>query len=206
MKYPEPITRLIESFRRLPGVGPRSAARMTWHMLNGSYDDAVEMARAVVGVHKNITRCATCGNFTDTAHDPCPICANPARDASIVCAVESSEDVLALERAGGFNGLYHVLGGTINPASGKGPDSIRAAQLVQRAKQGAIEEIIIATNPSLEGEATALYLAEILQPLAIRITRPAHGIPMGADLEFLDGDTIARAMSARRGMESNNKK
>jgi recombination protein RecR len=202
MNYPEPITRLIEAFRRLPGVGPRSAARMTWHVLNGSYDDAVEMARAVVGVHKNITRCTACGNYTDTASNPCPICADPERDAATICVVESAEDVLALERAGGYRGVYHVLGGTFNPASGKGAAAIRSGELVQRAKNGPVNEIIIATNPSIEGEATALYLAEILEPLGLQITRPAHGIPMGADLEFLDGDTIARAMSARRRMEN----
>lgn len=202
MNYPEPITRLIEAFRRLPGIGPRSAARMTWHMLNSPYEDAVELARAAVGVHKNITRCGACGNYTDTAHDPCPICADPARDATTICVVESAEDVLALERAGGYKGIYHVLGGTFNPASGKGTGAIRADELVKRAGNGKVQEIIIATNPSLEGEATALYLAEILEPLGLRITRPAHGIPMGSDLEFLDGDTISRAMSARRQMEN----
>lgn len=204
MEYPKPITRLIEAFRKLPGIGPRSAQRMAWHVLEGNYDAAVELARAVVGVKKSINRCSLCGYYTE--NDPCSVCSDVSRDKSMICVVESAEDMLAIERAGGYGGLYHVLGGTISPTAGRGPDAIRAQELADRVRGGNIQEIIIATNPTIEGEATTLYLVEMLQPFSVRITRPAHGIPMGADLDFLDGDTLTRAMKSRAEMGHNQTK
>lgn len=196
MEYSRPIVRLIEAFRKLPGVGPRSAQRMAWHVIEGTYDDAVELARAVVGAKKGIRACSMCHNYTDT--DPCGICSDSKRDTTSVCVVESPEDVTAIERAGGYTGLYHVLGGAIDPSAGIGPEKIRIDSLLQRVTKGGISEIILATNPTLKGDTTAMYIAAELERFGLNITRPAHGIPAGAGLEFLDGATITRAIRSRQ--------
>ena len=201
MDHSKPIKRLIQAFKSLPGVGPRSAQRMAWHILESDYDQARELARALVSVKKNIRPCSVCFNYTDT--DPCVICDDETRDRSVVCVVETTEDVVALERSGGHTGLYHVLGGTIRPTAGIGPDKIRVRELLERIKEGAVEEVILATNPTVEGEATAIHIAEELAKHDVRVTRLARGIPMGADLDFLDGDTLAKALQARSNFADN---
>ena len=196
MEYAKPITRLIDALKKLPGVGPRSAQRLAWHIIDRPYEDAVELARAVVRVKKCITPCSSCFNFTEK--DPCPICSDPDRDKGFICVVEAPEDVAALERAHGHPGVYHVLGGAIKPSAGIGPNKIRIAELVARTQSGGIREVLVATNPTLEGEATAMYIAQALAAAKVRVTRPAHGIPTGADIDFLDGDTLVRALRARQ--------
>lgn len=199
-EYPKPMARLVEAFRKLPGIGPRSARRMAWHIVELPYDEAVELARALVLVKKSIKPCPECYNYTDS--EPCEICADAARDKGRICVVEAPEDVAAFERAGGHNGVYHVLGGSLNPSSGKGPDKIRAAELLKRVETTAPSEIIIATNPTAQGEATAAYIARMLKPTGVRITRPARGIPAGADMDALDNDTLSDAMHSRRDYSS----
>jgi len=195
-EYPKPINRLVEAFKKLPGVGPRSARRMAWHIIDSQYEEAVELARAIVRVKKSIKHCSICCNYTDL--DPCAVCSDPARDRSVVCVVEAPEDVAALERAGWRQGVYHVLGGTINTASGAGPDKLRIDELVERVKKGEVREVLIATDPSVEGETTAIYLAKMLKPYNVRLTRPARGIPAGADIDFLDNDTLTGAFRSRQ--------
>lgn len=203
-EYSKPVNRLVDAFRKLPGVGPRTARRMTWHIVESSYDEVVELARALVQVKKNITPCSECYNYTDT--DPCGICSDEKRDKSFVCVVESPEDVAALERAGGHKGVYHVLGGAINPAAGLGPENVRAKELYQRAAKGEIKEVLIATNPSVQGEITAMYLSKLLSPLNVRITRPAMGMPAGSDIDFLDNDTLTQAFHGRRDFSHGDEK
>jgi recombination protein RecR len=191
-----PVARLIEAFHRLPGVGPKSAQRLTYHLLRAPESEARALADAVLELKERITLCSTCQNVTET--DPCPLCTDPQRDASIICVVEEPLDILALERAGGYRGLYHVLHGAISPMDGVGPEDLKLDELVARLKAGSVREVIMATNPNLEGEATAMYVSRLVTPMGLRVTRLARGLPVGADLEYADDVTLARALENRQ--------
>ena len=193
---PEPITRLIEAFNRLPGIGPKSAQRLAYHILRVPEQEAESLARAVEDVKRRIVLCSRCLNITET--DPCAYCLDERRDASIICVVEQALDILAIERAGAYHGLYHVLHGVINPMDGIGPDEIHIRELLARVKEGGVSEVIMAVNPTLEGEATAMYVHRLLAPVGVRVTRLARGLPSGADLEYTDNVTLARALQGRQ--------
>lgn len=192
----EPIQRLIDALVRLPGIGPKTASRLTFHLLGASSDQVQELAGAIGELKANIVYCRRCQNLSLT--DPCAICNNPNRDAHIICVVEEPLDVIAIERTGAYKGLYHVLHGVINPVEGIGPDALRIDTLLNRATAESPQEILIATNPTLEGEATAMYLARLLRPTGIRVTRLARGLPMGGDLEYADEVTLSRSLEGRR--------
>jgi recombination protein RecR len=192
----EPVNRLINEFSKLPGIGPKSAARLAYFILRGNKEEAVALADAIVDVKERIGLCSMCFNIAEI--DPCPICSDPQRDRALVCVVEEPLDVLALDRTGEFNGLYHVLHGAISPVDGIGPDQIRIRELIQRVKQGQVEEVILATNPNIEGDATAMYIARQLVQFGVTVTRPASGLPVGGDLEYADEVTLGRALSGRR--------
>lgn len=193
---PEPIARLIEEFARLPGIGPKSAQRLAYHVLRAPEDEALALARALGDVKRRIVFCGSCFNITED--DPCALCADDQRDRALLCVVEQPLDVLVVERTGGYRGLYHVLHGALNPIEGVGPDQLRVRELLGRAEGGGVAEVIMATNPSLEGEATSMYLQRLLQPLGVRVTRLARGLPSGADLEYMDDLTLARALEGRQ--------
>ena len=193
---PEPITRLIEEFARLPGIGPKSAQRLAYHVLRAPEDEALALARALGDVKRRIVFCGSCFNITED--DPCALCADDRRDRALLCVVEQPLDVLVVERTDGYRGLYHVLHGALNPIEGVGPDQLRVRELMGRVEGGGVTEVIMATNPSLEGEATSMYLQRLLQPLGVRVTRLARGLPSGADLEYLDDLTLARALEGRQ--------
>jgi len=185
---------------RLPGIGPKTAMRLVHHLMKGSKDDTLRLARAFVELAERIRPCQRCGNFSE--NDLCDICANPRRDPSVLCVVEEAFEVGAIERTGQFRGCYHVLGGRLSPLDGIGPDELRIADLLERiqSSSGVLREVIIATNASVEGEATAVYLDQLIRPLGPRVTRLARGIPVGSDLEYVDGTTIAEAIAGRREM------
>lgn len=189
------LERLIEQFARLPGIGKKTAYRLAYHVMQAPPDGARELADAIVAVKEKIRFCSTCFNVTDD--DPCPICRSEERDKSLICVVEEPHDVIAFERAGSFRGVYHVLGGVFAPLDGVGPEELKVAELVARVKNDGIKEIIIATNPTAEGETTALYLAKILRPLGAAVTRIARGLPMGGDVEYADANTVIRALEGR---------
>jgi recombination protein RecR len=191
-----PVVRLIQEFHKLPGVGPKSAQRLTYYLLRAPQEEAQALAQAILEVKEKIAFCTICENVTDT--DPCLICANSQRDQSIICVVEEPLDILALERSGSYHGLYHVLHGVISPMDGVGPEDLKVEELLGRLKGGAVTEVILATNPNLEGEATAMYLNRLLRPLGLRVTRLARGLPTGADLEYADDLTLARALEGRQ--------
>ncbi len=193
---PEPIQRLVEAFHRLPGIGPKSAQRLAYHILRTSEQEAGALARAILDVKERIRLCSQCLNITEA--DPCTFCQDPRRDRSIVCVVEQPLDVLAIERSGGYRGLYHVLHGVLNPMEGIGPEHIHVRELVLRLQAGEIHEVIMATNPSLEGEATAMYIQRLIGPAGVKVTRLARGLPSGADLEYTDDVTLARAIEGRQ--------
>jgi recombination protein RecR len=193
---PEPIQRLIEAFHRLPGIGPKSAQRLAYHILRTSEHEAQALIDAVGDVKRRIRFCSTCVNITES--DPCLYCSDDRRDRSVVCVVEQPLDVLAIERSGGYKGQYHVLHGVLNPMDGVGPEDIHIRELVVRLQAGELQEVIMATNPSLEGEATAMYIQRLVGPAGVRITRLARGLPSGADLEYTDDVTLARALEGRR--------
>jgi recombination protein RecR len=194
----EPVNRLINEFSKLPGIGPKSAARLAYFILRGNKEEAVALADAIVDVKERIGLCSMCFNIAEI--DPCPICSDPQRDRALVCVVEEPLDVLALDRTGEFNGLYHVLHGAISPVDGIGPDQLRIRELIQRVKQGQLEEVILATNPNIEGDATAMYIARQLVQFGVTVTRPASGLPVGGDLEYADEVTLGRALSGRRDL------
>ena len=196
-----PVARLIEEFSKLPGVGTKTAQRLTYHMLRAPADEARGLAAALVAVKEQVAYCSVCSNITETDVDPCSICADGRRDATRICVVEEPLDVLAIERTGEFRGRYHVLHGAISPIDGIGPDQIRARELITRAASGGIEEVILATNPNLEGEATAMYLGELLAPHVASVTRIARGLPVGGDLEYADDVTLIRSLQGRRQIE-----
>ena len=194
--YPEPVARLIDALQRLPGIGPKTAQRLTFFLLKRPPEEVRELAGALVAVKDRIVYCSTCFNVTDA--DPCRICADPARDASLLCVVEEPNDLLAMERTGEFRGRYHMLHGALAPLDGIGPDDLKVRELLVRLDGAATAEVILATNPNVEGEATALYLAKLLRPLGVRVTRIARGLPVGGDLEYADQVTLARALAGRR--------
>ncbi|KRE34934.1 recombination mediator RecR [Paenibacillus sp. Soil522] len=196
MYYPEPIAKLIDAFTRLPGIGPKTAARLAFHVLRMKEDDVIDFAKALVSVKRNLFYCSVCCNITDT--DPCRICQDKSRDNSVICVVQESRDLVALERMKDFQGQYHVLHGAISPMEGIGPDEIRITELLRRLSDERIQELILATNPNIEGEATAMYLSRLIKPFGIRITRIAHGLPVGGDLEYADEVTLSKALEGRR--------
>ena len=195
---PEPIARLIGEFSRLPGVGPKSASRLAFYLLRNSREQAEALATAIVDIKDRIIFCSVCHNVTES--DPCAVCSDPSRDRGKVCVVEEPLDVIAIDRTGSYKGLYHVLHGAIQPLEGITPDKLRIAELLRRVKLGDIEEVILATNPNMEGEATAMYLHRQLVPLGVHVTRLARGLPIGGDLEYADEVTLARSLEGRREM------
>ena len=192
------IDDLAAELSKLPGIGRKTALRLTYHLLKQPKERSVRLARALETLADRVHPCPTCFNLTE--EDECAICRDPRRDAGVICAVEEAADIGAIERAGEFRGRYHVLGGRISPLDGVGPEDLTVAALERRVAGGAVNEVIVATNPSVEGEATALYLHQVLAPHAVRVTRIARGLPVGGDLEYADGITIAQALSARREM------
>jgi len=196
VSLPAPLETLIDQFRKLPGIGAKSAQRLAFHVLKTPREDAERLCDAVREVKDRVTYCSVCSNITDI--DPCVYCANEARDHRVICVVEEPQNVNAVEKTGGFRGGYHVLMGSISPLQGVGPDDLRIKGLLARIAGGGVEEIILATNPTVEGEATALYLARLLKPLGVRVTRIATGIPVGSDLEYADELTMGKAMEGRR--------
>ena len=196
-----PVARLIEEFSKLPGIGTKTAQRLTYHVLRASTDDARALAGALVGIKENVAYCSVCCNITEAGVDPCDLCADPRRESQRICVVEEPLDVLAIERTGEFRGRYHVLHGAISPIDGIGPERLRTRELLSRAIAGGIEEVILATNPNLEGEATAMYLADLLRPHVANVTRIARGLPVGGDLEYADDVTLIRSLQGRRAVE-----
>ena len=192
-----PIDELVGEFARLPGIGKKTALRLTYHLLKRSQEDIHRLARALTRLADRIHTCTECGNLTED--DPCVYCTSPRRDRRVICVVEEASDIGAIERTGSYGGLYHVLGGRLSPLEGVGPDELNVAQLLDRMRNGSdVGEVIVATNPSVEGEATALYLQRLIQPTGARVTRLARGLPVGGDLEYADGVTIAEALAGRR--------
>ncbi|GAJ97160.1 recombination mediator RecR [Geomicrobium sp. JCM 19055] len=196
MQYPAPISKLIEGFMKLPGIGPKTASRLAFHVLNMKEDDVLEFAKALVNAKRDLTHCSVCYYITDK--DPCLICDDSQRDRSVICVVEDSKDVMALEKMQEYRGQYHVLHGAISPMDGIGPEDIRMSELIKRLQDDTIKEVMVATNPSIEGEATAMYLSRMIKPTGIRVTRLAHGLPVGGDLEYADEVTLSRAVEGRR--------
>jgi recombination protein RecR len=196
-----PVARLIEEFSKLPGIGTKTAQRLTYHVLRASTDDARGLAAALVAMKEEVAYCSVCCNITEVGVDPCDICADPRRDAARICVVEEPLDVLAIERTGEFHGRYHVLHGAISPIDGIGPERLRTRELVGRVADGGVEEVILATNPNLEGEATAMYLADVLGAHVPAVTRIARGLPVGGDLEYADDVTLIRSLQGRRAVE-----
>jgi recombination protein RecR len=191
-----PVARLIEELHRLPGIGPKSAQRLAYHILRASMDEAQALADAITEVKEKIKLCTVCQNTTDV--EPCLTCADQARDRSVICVVEEPLDILAIERTRGHRGLYHVLHGSISPMEGVGPEQLKIRELLERLRDGSVTEVIMAMNPNLEGEATTMYVSRLLQPLGVRVTRLARGLPMGGDLEYADDLTLARALESRQ--------
>ncbi len=189
-----PIARLVQQLAKLPGIGEKTAARLAFHVLRAPPEDAALLASAITELRARIKLCSACCDFTEA--DPCPICGDARRDGNILCVVAQPQDVVAVERTGGYRGRYHVLHGVLSPLDGIGPDDIRVAELVRRA--GEVKEVIVATNPSVEGETTAVYIAKLLKPLGVRTSRIATGVPMGGELEYADRLTLARAIDGRR--------
>lgn len=193
--YPKALTKLIEEFGKLPGIGSKTAQRLAFHIISMDEASTKEFADAIVSAKKNIKYCSICGNMTD--NDPCFLCSNKDRDRNIICVVQEPRDVIAMEKTREFNGTYHVLHGAISPMGGIGPDDIRIKELVTRITMDT-SEIILATNPNVEGEATAMYISRLLKPMGVKVTRIAHGIPVGGDLEYADEVTLCKALEGRR--------
>ena len=195
---PEPVQNLINAFERLPGIGPKSASRLAFYLLRNQDDTAEKLAESLLALKTSTSFCTVCFNITLSSRTVCEICSDSHRDASSICVVEEPLDVLVLERTGGFQGLYHVLHGVLSPIDGIGPSDLKIAPLLERVKAGVVREVIVATNPSMEGDATALYLRQQLIPFGIRMTRLARGLPVGSDLEYADQNTILRALAGRQ--------
>ncbi|HYN09566.1 MAG TPA: recombination mediator RecR [Vicinamibacterales bacterium] len=198
MPKSEPLAELVAALQRLPGIGARSAQRLAYHVLKTPREEIDALCAAMLSVKERVTYCTLCSNITDV--DPCVYCTADDRDRRLICVVEQPENVAAIEKTRGFKGRYHVLMGTISPLQGIGPDDLKIKSLLSRVGEGGVEEVILATNPTVEGEATALYLAKLLKPLAVRVTRIAMGIPVGADLDYTDEFTMARSLDGRREM------
>ena len=198
MARPDPLAALVEALQRLPGIGARSAQRLAYHILRTPREEVDALAEAMRSVKERVTYCSICSNITDV--DPCAYCTAPDRDLRVICVVEQPENVAGIERTRGFRGRYHVLMGAIAPLQGIGPDELKIKGLLARVSQGGVEEVIVATNPNVEGEATALYLAKLLKPIGVRVTRIAMGVPVGSDLDYADEFTMSKAMEGRREM------
>ncbi len=196
--FAEPLARLIQEFKRLPGIGQKSAQRLAFHVLRASRDDAEQLARALLDVKDKLGVCEVCNNISDAAL--CPFCRDPDRDQAVLCVVEEAHNLVAIETTRQYSGLYHVLQGSISPLRGIGPEQLRIHSLLRRLEAGEVKEIILATNPTVEGEATAAYLSKLLKPLGIKVTRIAMGIPVGSDLEFADEVTLMKSFENRREM------
>lgn len=194
--YPKPLAALIGELSKLPGIGGKTAQRLAFYILSLDKEEAEALARSITYAKERMAYCSVCGNLTDT--DPCALCSDPARDSGLICVVEQPRDVMAMERIKEYNGRYHVLHGAISPMEGLGPEDINLRQLVLRLQQGDVRELILATNPNIEGEATAMYIARLIKPSGIKVTRIAHGIPVGGDLEYADEITLLKAMEGRR--------
>ena len=194
--YSPSIEKLIESFERLPSIGHKTAARLAFYILNSSKEETDEFISSIVNAKKNLKYCSKCFNISDT--DPCSICGNVKRDQSIICVVEDVRDIIAMERTHEFKGVYHVLHGSISPMNGVGPDDIKIKELLSRLMNEEVKEVILATNPRVEGEATAMYISKLIKPLGVKVTRIAHGIPVGGDLEYTDEITLTKALEGRR--------
>lgn len=195
-QYPRPLAKLINELSKLPGIGYKSAQRLAFHILSLEDNEAKGLADAITGAKSEMKYCSVCGNLTD--QDPCVICSDNSRREDIICVVESPRDVAAMERIKEFDGLYHVLNGVISPMDGIGPDDINLKSLIKRLQEKDIKEVIVATNPNIEGEATAMYIARLLKPAGIKVTRIAHGLPVGGDLEYADEVTLLKAVEGRR--------
>lgn len=196
--YSPSIEKLIESFEKLPSIGNKTAARLAFYILNASEEETNEFVNSIINAKKSLKYCSICWNISDT--DPCPICANPKRDKTQICVVEDVRDIIAMEKTHEFKGVYHVLHGSISPMNGIGPDDIKIKELLSRLMGGEVKEVILATNPRVEGEATAMYLSKLIKPLGIKVTRIAHGIPVGGDLEYTDEITLTKALEGRTEM------
>ena len=196
--YSPSIEKLIESFERLPSIGHKTAARLAFYMLDLNEKDTADFINSIVNAKKNLKFCSKCFNISDT--DPCPICGNPKRDSSTICVVEDVRDIVAMEKTHEFKGVYHVLHGSISPMNGIGPDDIKLKELLTRISDGEVKELILATNPRVEGEATAMYISKLVKPMGVKVTRIAHGIPVGGDLEYTDEVTLSKALEGRREM------
>jgi len=194
--YSKSLQRLISALHRLPGIGPKSAQRLAFHIMKSSREEANELAQAILAAKENMKSCSVCGNITDS--DPCSICDDSTRDRSTICVVEQPQDIFVFEKMGEYKGTYHVLMGALSPLDGVGPDDLKIKELVTRIEKGKIGELIIATNPNVEGEATAAYLSKLIKPLGVKVTRLAQGMPMGGDLEYADEVTLAKALEGRR--------
>ena len=194
--FAEPLARLIDELKRLPGIGQKSAQRLAFHLERTPREDAERLAAAIVDVKDKIRLCSICNNLTE--HDPCEYCSDPGRDPSVVCVVETPYNAIAIEKTREFHGLYHVLHGALSPLRGIGPEQLRLKSLLERLKSGKIRELIIATNPNVEGEATAIYISKLIKPLGVKVTRIAMGIPVGSELEFADEVTMLKAIEGRR--------
>ena len=195
-QYPKPLAKLINELSKLPGIGTKSAQRLAFHILSLEDREAAQLAEAITAAKREMKYCSVCGNLTD--QEPCAICSDPSRHGDVICVVESPRDVMAMERIKEFNGLYHVLHGVISPMEGIGPEDINLKSLIQRLQAGDVQELIIATNPNIEGEATAMYIARLIKPAGIKVTRIAHGIPVGGDLEYADEVTLLKSLEGRR--------
>jgi recombination protein RecR len=199
--YPQPLRALIDELGRLPGIGPKSAQRLAFYLLRQPDEDARRLANALVAMREQTSQCSICCNVADRS-GRCDTCADPRRDQTIICVVEDPRDVVAVERSGAFRGTYHVLHGALSPLEGVGPDQLHVAELTARVAAGGIVEVILCTNPNVEGDATAMYLSRVLAPLGVSVTRPASGLPVGGDLEFADDATLGRALDGRRPVEA----
>lgn len=198
MQYIAPLARLVEQFRRLPGIGPKSAVRLAYHILSMDKQQSRDLAEAILEAKEKIGYCSVCFNLTDS--DPCQVCRSEERGSGQICVVEEPQDVAAMERTREYRGLYHVLHGSLSPLDGVGPDELKIKELLFRVQAGQVQEVIMATNPDVEGEATAMYVARLLKPLGIKVTRIAHGLPVGGDLEYADEVTLSKAFENRREM------
>lgn len=197
---PEPVQSLVDAFSRLPGIGPKTASRLTFYLLRSTEDLSGQLAQALSGLKQNTAFCPVCFNITLKGREQCEVCADSRRDDSLLCVVEEPMDVLVLERTGGFQGRYHVLHGVLSPIEGVGPDDLKIKPLMERVRNGNFKEVIVATNPSMEGDATALYLRQQLSPYVGRLTRLARGLPVGGDLEYADQNTLLRALAGRQDL------
>ncbi|MBM3924417.1 MAG: recombination protein RecR [SAR202 cluster bacterium] len=196
MPAPGPVARLIQELNRLPGIGPKTAQRLAYHIIRASSDDVQSLADSILGVKDRIIFCSSCHNLTEI--DPCDICADPRRDRSLICVVEDPLDVLTMEKVGFYRGLYHVLHGVISPMNGIGPEDLKIREMLPRLQDGTVREVVIGVNPTLEGDATAMYIQRLISPLGVRVTNLARGLPVGGQLEYADEVTLTRAFQGRR--------